>query len=42
MLKHFAIVLKKKAAKQKDVEYLFSSAIINFSASEAEFHMVRF
>lgn len=41
MLKHFTMVIKKKAAKQKDIEQVFTISIANFNSSEADFYLVR-
>jgi hypothetical protein len=41
MLKHFVVVIKKKAAKQKDVETVFTSSILNFKCTEATFNLIR-
>lgn len=40
MVKHFTVLIKKKAAKQKDVEQALAIAIANFNTSDSDFQVV--
>lgn len=41
ILKHFSICIKKKVARQKDIEQVFVIALINFKAHESTVHLVK-
>ena len=41
VLKHLAQVIKKKAARQREVEVVLTSCIVNFECSDPVYHLIR-
>eukprot|EP00347_Sterkiella_histriomuscorum_P003092 403365623 len=41
IMKHFIVCIKKKIAKQKDIELLFTQAVVNFQCSDVEFILIK-
>ncbi|CDW71466.1 UNKNOWN [Stylonychia lemnae] len=41
MMKHFIFCIKKKVAKQKDIESLFVQAVINFECTDADYNIIK-
>lgn len=41
MMKHFIFCIRKKVSNKKDVEFIFTKALINFDCSKAEYNIVK-
>lgn len=39
-MRHFIICIKRKTANRRDVEIIFTKALINFKCSQADYNIV--